>query len=580
MLSHFVRLAKPMLPSPTPQQTASLPLIECGLAAIAVALAFLWPRLASGPFGRVEKVLGDLAQRRRLAVVLPGLTFLLLRIAMLPLAPIPLPFIPDDFSFLLACDTYASGHLANPTPAMWMHFESFHIDMHPTYISMYFPAQGLLLAAGKLVFGHPWFGVLLSGALMCSAICWMLQAWLPPAWALLGSMLAVVRIGLFSYWVNTYTGGATIAAIGGALVLGALPRYTRSMRRRDALLLAIGIVLLMISRPYEGMLLCLPVMVFLIRWSLKKDWIGRRVLFRSAALPVLLIVTAGSWLAYYNHHVFGNSAPAYRHAVLADFYEHEEMEEYVKLHRPYGFFSQSLIKGVRAVLFFAGFALALPLIMIRRTLMDRRIRFLIICALVLAPGMMIEIFLIPHYLAPFTVVFYAIGLQCMRHLRVWRPEGRPVGIALVRASVLLCVGLAGIRLAAKPLHIEINAWPASNWSGMWYGPEHFGVERAEIQARLSQLPGKHLVIVRYSSAHYPLNEWVYNSPDVDKSKIIWSRDMDQASNEELIHYYHDRRIWLVQPDVSGNKLQPYPAPIGIHPFPRELASLQENPASQ
>jgi hypothetical protein len=131
---------------------------------------------------------------------------------------------PDDFSFLLAADTFAHGRLTNPTPAMWTHFESFHITMQPTYMSMYFPGQGLLLAAGKLLFGNPWFAVLMCSALMCAAICWMLQAWLPPGWALLGGILAMLRLGLFSYWVNTYTGGALITALGGALVLGALPR--------------------------------------------------------------------------------------------------------------------------------------------------------------------------------------------------------------------------------------------------------------------------------------------------------------------------------------------------------------------
>ena len=66
--------------------------------------------------------------------------------------------------------------------------------------------------------------------------------------------------------------------------------------------------------------------------------------------------------------------------------------------------------------------------MMRRVFLDRRIRFLVVCVLVLTAGMAIEIFMIPHYLAPFTAAFYAIGLQAMRHLRVWKPEGKPVGL--------------------------------------------------------------------------------------------------------------------------------------------------------
>jgi hypothetical protein len=588
-----------MILSSNSQQDVSMGLIEGGLTTIVLTVAACWPDFLSGVFFGVERFLGSIARRKRLAVIIPGVAVVLLRLAMLPVLPIPLPFVPDDFSFLLAGDTFASGRLTNPTPAMWVHFESIHITMVPSYMSMYFPAQGLFLAFGKLYLGHPWFGVLLSGALMCSAICWMLQAWLPPKWAFLGAMLAVLRLGLFSYWMNTYSAGGMIAALGGALVLGALPRYMRSVGMRYGMLLAAGIALLATCRPYEGMLLCLPVAFVLARWLFKKNRPSYAALLRSAALPALLLAVAGSWIAYYDHRAFGNALtlpytvdratyatapyyvwqaprpePAYRHAVLRDFYTDNELKAYKEIHKPSGFIPQTLIKVARVYCFFAGFALLVPLVMAHRALRDRRIRFLVICVVVLAPGMLIEIFLIPHYMAPFTAAFYAIGLQCMRHLRVWLPNGRPVGLAFVRASVTVCVALAAIRLCSGALRVVIGEYPASNWWGMWYGPEHFGTKRAAVEDKLLRAPGRQLVLVRYGGGHNPLDEWVYNSPDIDNSKVIWAREMDAANNAELIQYYHDRNVWLVEPDVGQGELSPYP---DVEKIAAPLVALQSNP---
>jgi hypothetical protein len=563
-------------------------LIEGGLTVIALAIPFALPRLGNPWFSRIERAFGRLARSRGKAVAAVGLAALLLRLAILPICPIPLPFVPNDFSFLLAANTFAQGRLTNPTPAMWIHFESIHITMQPTYMSMYFPSVGLVLAAGKVLFGNPWFGILCASALMCAAICWMLQAWLPPAWALLGGIIAILRLGLFSYWVNTYSAGGAVAALGGALVLGALPRLTRSPRQRYGVLLAIGIVLLATTRPYEGLLLCLPVAAFLGHWLLfGKNRPSAAALSRMSALPLAILIAAGSWMAYYDYRAFGSPttlpytvnraayavapyyvwqsprpAPVYRHQVLRNFYYEIELAAFNQIHTLSGFLPHTLIKLVQAFEFYAGFVLLPPLIMMRRVFRDRRIRFLVLCVVVLAGGIAIEIFFIPHYIAPFTAAFYAIGLQAMRHLRVWSPGGQPVGATMVRLTVTICLLLAGLRLFPGPLHLALPEWPASQWIDRWYGPGHFGAERARVESGMEQLPGRQLLLVRYSPRHNPTDEWVYNAPDIDTSKVVWARDMDAAHNLELMHYYPGRKVWLVEPDSLPAIVSPYPATQG------------------
>jgi hypothetical protein len=53
---------------------------------------------------------------------------------------------------------------------------------------------------------------------------------------------------------------------------------------------------------------------------------------------------------------------------------------------------------------------------------------------------------------------------------------------------------------------------------------------------------------------------VYNSADIDRSKIVWARQMPGLDLKPLLEYFRNRRVWTVEPDRSDAQLHAYASP--------------------
>jgi hypothetical protein len=325
------------------------------------------------------------------------------------------------------------------------------------------------------------------------------------------------------------------------------------------------------------LLLSVPVVCALL-WRAAKARPAASVWFRRAVAPAALLLVVAGMSAYYNYRVFGNAftlpyqvnratyasapvflwqqprpEPVYRHEVMREFYSIWEMGDFLYARTPAGFVHDTAQKLGTVLFFFFGVALFPPLILLPRVLRDRRLRFLIAVCALCAAGLSVNAWLFPHYAAPFTCALYALLLQAMRHLRVWRPGDQPLGVALVRVLPVVCLMLVGLRLCSEPLHLSISRWPT-----MWYGTAPLGLPRAQVAAELESYAGPQLAIVRYAPGHAPFDDWVYNAADIDKSKVVWAREMATRNSAELLRYFRNRTAWLVEPDSNPPRISPYP----------------------
>ena len=491
---------------------------------------------------------------------------MLLRVMLIPLFPIPEPRYHDEFSFLLGADTLLHGRVSNPVHPMWVHFESMHILTCPFYMSAFPLGQAAVLAIGILL-GHPWIGVLLSCGLMCGAMCWMLQGWMPPSWALLGALLAVMRFGVSGYWMNTYWGGA-LAATGGALVLGAMPRILRQPHWRHSIMMGIGFMVLANTRTFEGAIFCSLVLTATLLGLVRKKIFPARSVILPLALMALATVAG---LLFYFALATGDSLqppyvlyrkslsvvphflfqgvrpePRYNNRDLRHFFTGLEMHVFLAARQNLA--GDIITKVASYWRFYVGPLLSIPLMAMLLVPRRSRARQLLLLGAMFSVALIPQVWHNSHYAAPATGLILLSIMVGMRMLRLRRP-----GLCLVRILPFACAAFVLVQIFAGN---AIDDGTSTTTSG-WRWPDYGGRERAGILRELQKMEGGQLVLVRYGPRHDAGNEWVYNRADIDGSKVVWARELNRDSNLRLFDYFKGRRVWLVEPDLAAPRLIPY-----------------------
>jgi len=537
-----------------------------------IGLAFLAPHKGLRWFRKVERAFGRLGRNQVKGIAFVGAAAVLVTISIAAIAKLPIPKVDDEFSYLLAADTFAHARLTNPTHPLWTHFETFHTIQRPSYASRYPPAQGLTLAIGQLL-GHPIIGVWLSSAAAAAAICWLLLAWFPPRWALIGSTLALVHPE-FVIWSQRYWGGS-VALFGGALALGGFARVLRNWRRHKislpngaSLLMGIGMSILILSRPYEGGTLILILIAALAAEFVRQRRIVTLGLVAQMAWPSAVAVTTTIvWLGYYNWRVTDNPfrfpqqvyvasynvappfiwqkqlpEPIYRNKQMRDFHMGWELRHYLQQRTPAGFVTgilERFWKILRGV--FRLWPVLLGLLALPWALKNRWMRVSLFIFTTFCVAILQVTWTYFHYAAPALPLVFVMIVICLRQLRPWRWNGKPVGLFLARGCVILSV-----------LSLPYTCWTIAE--------QNRYVRRNQIISQMRRYGGRHLVIVRYAPDAVNPMEWVYNRADIDNSEIVWARELDPAGNQELLDYFRDRRVWVLHVSSRQTTLTPYPSP--------------------
>jgi hypothetical protein len=526
--------------------------------------------------------------------------------------------VADAHACLQQAHTFAAGRLTNPSPRHPEFFEVPHTLVVPTYQAKYPPAQGLIMALGLRLFGHPIYGSWLGSGLFAAALFWALRSRLSNNWALVGSLQAVSVVGVNHLWVQSYWGGGMLGAIGGALLLGALLRLPRNVGMPTGLGLGVGLALLANSRPFEGLLCtigCALAFSGRLRAAARHPRVGSWLI--GLALPLIL---AGSFMARYNSAVTGSpwtlpyalhqrqygtggpftwsteyveplrNSPTGRLAYMPELLRGQAVNAsaaqiggamlrhgiltphcvFTMLGFPYSALLR--MEPVRWFLRLPGYLLFAGMLLAAVRL--RSTRALLVILLFQLVACCAEGWVFLHYYAP----FYACGLMLCTRLQRLAWKCVSFGIPALRREI--AVGLATL---FPVMLIAAAFWPTQPVTPGGASASHPSSDpptaaapdakiiegRSVVIQYLNSLDVKSLVLISHEGTAHGYAEgyfeWNYNYVIDDAAKVLLAHDLGEPLNRKLIAEYPDRKIWRLvvlkrsQPGLRDGpaRLSPY-----------------------
>lgn len=536
----------------------------------------------------IRSLLGVLADRPRFVLGLVFAVSLGISGSLTHATGVPPPTIHDEFSYLLAADTFAHGRLTNPPSPFFRSFDTFHVLQQPTYQSKYPPAQGLFLAFGKILTGFPITGAWIEIALAATALSWMFYAWFPRRWALLGSTLVCLHPAMMM-WSQCYWGGGA-ALLAGALLFGGIRRFADVPLSRYAFTATCGAGLLVLSRPYEGLTAILIACGMLLIQLRNADPSMKKAAIRAFAPALVPLVLALGFTGLYDRDVTGSVIrlpyALYESAhfqVPAFLFQHLKREPTgipPAMHAMNGYYMSEYLSSTSSVsgIILGGlkklieiwrvlleinninafphypilvmglwqstfqFALFVPILwLLAAARRDRWLALAFVGACLGAAALVVETWFNTHYAAPFAPLGAVLLLGSLRQLNAWTIDRRRIGKSVVGMLVVIYI-VSFFVCFRQEAQCEFAPW---------------AVQRTRIESMLERESRPSIVLVRYSPKHFWGHEWVYNGCDLERDHVLWARSIDPVEDSRLLAHYHGRQVWLLEPDKNPATLTSY-----------------------